>query len=93
MTTAPATIARRTGAIVLTTTAHRTSLWRGEAVFDTPVEIPRSANVGADVREGTRRIAERLERYIRARPEQWTVFSDVWPAPTASGERSGTMRR
>jgi KDO2-lipid IV(A) lauroyltransferase len=83
MTTAPATFARRTGATVLTCTTHRTGLWRGVAIIDPPVEIPHAQDVNTDVLEGTRRIIARLESYIRRDPEQWTVFSDIWPAPEA----------
>ncbi len=83
MTTGPATLARRTGAIVLTCVAYRSGLWQGRAIIDGPVEIPRTAEVAADVRQGTLAIIARLERYVRAAPEQWVVFSDNWPSAGA----------
>jgi KDO2-lipid IV(A) lauroyltransferase len=56
--------------------------WRdGErltATIEPPIELVPSGDRRADVREGVRRYAEILERYIRRAPEQWTVFEPVW---------------
>ena len=56
--------------------------WRdGEqltATIEPPIELVPSGDRRADVREGVRRYAEVLERYIRRAPEQWTVFEPVW---------------
>jgi lauroyl/myristoyl acyltransferase len=45
-----------------------------------PLDIPRTGDREADVREGVRRFAALLERYVRAHPEQWNVFEPVWGA-------------
>jgi lauroyl/myristoyl acyltransferase len=37
-----------------------------------------SGDRDADVRNGVQRFAEVFERYVRAHPEQWTVFQPIW---------------
>ena len=49
------------------------------ASFEPPLELESTGDRDADVREGMRRWARVLERYIRRAPEQWTVFERVWP--------------
>ncbi len=48
------------------------------ATFEPPLEIPKTGDRSADVREGVQRFARVLERYVRADPGHWTVFEDVW---------------
>jgi KDO2-lipid IV(A) lauroyltransferase len=48
------------------------------ATFEPALDIPHTGDREADVREGVRRFAAVLERYVRRAPEQWTVFEDVW---------------
>ena len=50
------------------------------ARLEEPLDIPRTGDREADVREGVRRFAARLELYVRAHPEQWNVFEPVWAA-------------
>lgn len=80
MTTAPAAIGLRTGALVLPALAYRTRSFTAVAQIQEPVEIPRTGDTVADIREGTLRILQRIEAFIRQHPEQWAVFSDIWPA-------------
>ncbi len=51
------------------------------ASFEPPLELTSSGEREADVREGVRRWANILERYVRRAPEQWTVFESVWARP------------
>jgi len=51
---------------------------RLSASFEPPLEIPQTGDRDADVREGVRRWAEVLERYVRKAPEQWAVFERFW---------------
>jgi KDO2-lipid IV(A) lauroyltransferase len=51
------------------------------ASFEPPLELTSSGDREADVREGVRRWANVLERYVRRAPEQWTVFEPVWARP------------
>lgn len=48
------------------------------ASFEPPLDIPRTGDREADLREGVRRWADVLERYVRRAPEQWAVFEPVW---------------
>jgi KDO2-lipid IV(A) lauroyltransferase len=80
LTTAPAALALRTGAVVLPSVAYRQALYRGAGYVGEPIEMPRTGDTEADVQEGSQRIVRCLESLIRAHPEQWTVFTDVWPS-------------
>lgn len=72
-------LAMRTGAALLPAFAGRDD--RGlVAYFEPPLEIPSTGDRDADVREGVRRFAAVLERYVARAPDQWTVFDDVWGA-------------
>lgn len=79
ISTAVATLSLRTGAVVLPAVAYRTRPFAGIGRIEAPVDLPRSGDAKRDVREGTLRILERFERMILERPEQWVLFSEVWP--------------
>jgi phosphatidylinositol dimannoside acyltransferase len=89
MTTAAATIARRTGAVVLPSVSYRTGLLGGVAEVGPPIEVPHTDDPTDDVRIGALNIIAYLETFIRAHPEQWVVFEAIWP-PT-SGTIVGTQ--
>ena len=78
VTTAAATLALRTNAVVLPAFAARTRLLEGNGRIEPAVEIPRTGNAREDVRVGTLRILARIEAFIREHPEQWAVFTDIW---------------
>lgn len=67
----------RTGAPLVPSFAGRTDGVL-TATFEPPLDIPRTGDREADVREGVQRFARVLERYVRNAPEQWTVFEDFW---------------
>lgn len=70
-------LALRTGAVLMPAFAHRDGdVLR--AVFEPELELSRTGDRDADVREGVRRWAGVLERHIRPAPEQWSVFEPVW---------------
>jgi Kdo2-lipid IVA lauroyltransferase/acyltransferase len=70
-------LAIRTGAALMPAFAHRDgNILR--AVFEPELELPRTGDRDADVREGVRRWAAVLEPHIRVAPEQWSVFEAVW---------------
>jgi KDO2-lipid IV(A) lauroyltransferase len=48
------------------------------AKIEEPLDIPRTGDREADVREGVRRFAALLQSYVARHPEQWTVFEPVW---------------
>ena len=70
-------LALRTGASLVPGFAYRDGR-KMRAVFEPALELPRTGDRAADVREGVRRWAEVLERHIREAPEQWSVFEAVW---------------
>jgi KDO2-lipid IV(A) lauroyltransferase len=74
---APVVLAIRTGAPLVPAFAGRRA-GRMTATFEPALDIPHTGDREADVREGVRRFAAVLERYVRRAPEQWTVFEDVW---------------
>ena len=79
VTTAAATLALRTNAVVLPAFAARSGLLTGEGRIEARVDLPRSGDTVEDVRVGTLRILARVEAFIREHADQWTVFSDIWP--------------
>src|SRR5437870_743464 len=70
-------LALRTGAALVPAFA-----WREKGLLfariEEPLELMSTGDRDADVRTGVRQFAARLERYIAAHPEQWTVFEPVW---------------
>src|SRR6202167_6230288 len=46
--------------------------------FEPPVELARSGDEEADVRENTQRFTSVIERYVRAHPEQWLWVHKRW---------------
>jgi KDO2-lipid IV(A) lauroyltransferase len=83
VTTAPATLARRTGAVLLPCTTHRTGLWRGWARICEPIQVAHTGNVDDDVETATREMLRRFEKAIVAAPDQWIAFSDLWTDETS----------
>lgn len=75
--TAHVAIALRTGAALVPAFALR-ERGRLRAYLASALELPRTGDHDADVREGTRRWAEVLERWIARAPEQWSIFQRVW---------------
>jgi phosphatidylinositol dimannoside acyltransferase len=70
-------LALRTGAALVPGFAHHDGNTL-RATFEPELELPRSGDRHADVREGVRRWARVLEKHIRSAPEQWSVFEPVW---------------
>jgi KDO2-lipid IV(A) lauroyltransferase len=70
-------LALRTGAVLMPAFAHRDGNTL-RAVFEPAIELARTGDRDADVRDGVRRWASVLERHIRPAPEQWSVFEAVW---------------
>lgn len=70
-------LAMRTGAALVPAFAWRE---RGAlyARIEEPLEIPETGDRESDIREGVRRFAAVLERYVARYPDQWTVFERFW---------------
>jgi KDO2-lipid IV(A) lauroyltransferase len=80
----PATLARATGTPLLPTfiiaDADRTNC---TFHVEAPIEVARTRDREADVREATERVVAVYERYVRTYPEQWFNFFDFWNPPAA----------
>lgn len=75
----PATVALRTGAPLLPTAVF----FRGDRHFAecrAPIPVEREGRFRDDVQRVTQLIANELERFIRAAPEQWHVLQPGWPS-------------
>jgi lauroyl/myristoyl acyltransferase len=70
-------LALRTGAALVAGFARRED---GQLVgrIEPEIELVRSPDHDADVREGVRRFAAVMERYIAEAPDQWSMFQRVW---------------
>jgi len=70
-------LALRAGAPVVPAFSGREN-GRFVASFEPPLDLVSTGDRAADVRDGVRKWAAVLERYISRAPEQWTVFERVW---------------
>lgn len=77
----PATLAARTGAIILPVVARRMPDGRFQASTEEPIRVTSSSP--AELQRATQAIADALSRVIGAAPEQWYSFKPMWPATAA----------
>ena len=71
-------LALHTGAALLPAFADRDAGGGLVARFEPELALPRTGDREADVREGMRRFLVLLEREIRRRPDEWSVFERLW---------------
>lgn len=74
----PATLARATQAPLLPVFMVRQGARGVSFHVEDPIEVRRSADRDADVREATARMVAVYERYVRRYPTQWFNFHDFW---------------
>jgi KDO2-lipid IV(A) lauroyltransferase len=79
LSSAPASIALRSGAVVLPAVTYRTRPFSGILRIDPPITLARTGDTAADVRNGMAQILALIEDMVRAAPQQWAIFTDVWP--------------
>ena len=77
----PATLAGKTGAVILPVAARRLPDGRVHASIDRPILV--ASTSPADVLRATQEIADALERVIAAAPDQWYSFKPMWPESAA----------
>ena len=70
-------LALRTNAALVPAFAYRDGS-RAALRFEPELELRRTDDHAADVREGVRRFAAIMERHLAGRPEEWIVFERVW---------------
>ena len=79
---APAYLAFKTGAPIMTGYVHRLpGLYRFEFFCDEPMFVRPSGDRLADIRNATIEINRRLESYIRQFPDQWLWMHRRWRTP------------
>jgi Kdo2-lipid IVA lauroyltransferase/acyltransferase len=74
----PATLALRTGAALVPVCLVRGAEGELRLVIEPEIEVARTGDIKADVRENTRRIAEWVEKTVRAFPDQWNWTNVRW---------------
>ena len=83
-TAAPAYLAFKTGAPILTGYARRLpGLYRFEIFCDEPMFVRPTGDRQADIRNATIEVNRRLESYVRQFPDQWLWMHRRWRTPPA----------
>jgi lauroyl/myristoyl acyltransferase len=83
----PATLAIRSGALLLPTATY----FRGDSGhgvrIEAPLEVERRGGLRDDVQRVTQDLAHHFEEMIRAAPEQWLMMQPIWPSDPSASER------
>jgi len=77
--TAPARLARITGAPIVFGLAVRKPNNRFEAYISPPIYADKERDAEEDVQLTTQRMLDEFERFVRLYPDQWYVFRDMFP--------------
>jgi KDO2-lipid IV(A) lauroyltransferase len=80
----PATLAGRSGALIVPLVTRRRPDGRIYATIDEPISV--ASTEPAEILRATQAIADALERVIAAAPEQWYSFKPMWPEAAAEAE-------
>jgi phosphatidylinositol dimannoside acyltransferase len=80
----PATLAARTGAVIVPVVARRRADGRYDPRMYEPIEVVDDSAAG--IARATQAIADALEAMIAEAPEQWYTFKPMWPATAAEAE-------
>ncbi len=80
----PATLAARTGAVIVPVLARRRPDGRYDPMMYEPIVVADTSD--ASVGRATQAIAAALEAMIAEAPEQWYTFKPMWPATAAEAE-------
>lgn len=79
----PATLALRTGAVLLPTAVYSGPGRHHTGVIMPPVSTERAGSLRSDVKRVTQALASDLETLIRRAPDQWYLFQPNWPSDRA----------
>jgi lauroyl/myristoyl acyltransferase len=74
----PAALARAAGVPLVPVFVFRDRRRTFRCAVRPPIEVPRTADKGADIALATRRFAAELEAAIRSHPHQWFCFRKLW---------------
>ncbi len=77
----PATLAAKTGSVIVPITIRRRTDGRFHAEAGEPIRV--ASTEPAELQRATQRLADALQATIAAAPEQWYSFKPIWPATAA----------
>jgi phosphatidylinositol dimannoside acyltransferase len=80
----PATLAARSGAVIVPVVARRRADGRYDPGMHEPIEVVDDSP--AEISRATQAIAEALEAMVAEAPEQWYTFKPMWPATAAEAD-------
>ncbi len=86
--TGPVEVALRTGAYLIPSFSFRRGVDKLEVYLEEHLELTRSGDLAADVRDNTLRLLARLEHHLRREPGQWMVLERVWEPEAASAREA-----
>lgn len=86
----PATIALRTGAVLVPSAVFVRPDGSHHAVMGAPIDTTRHGRLRDDVVRVTQELAHRMEGSIRQAPEQWHLLQPNWPSDLAAVGRAGS---
>ncbi|MGH9178110.1 MAG: phosphatidylinositol mannoside acyltransferase [Acidimicrobiales bacterium] len=90
----PATIALRTGAVLVPSAVYDRPDGGHHAVMGPPIDATRRGRLRDDVLRVTQELAHRMEDSIRQAPEQWHLLQPNWPSDRdAVGRTAGGVPR
>jgi KDO2-lipid IV(A) lauroyltransferase len=88
----PAVLQLRSGAAVIFVVSHPLGDGRHEVVFEGPLDVPDTGDRERDVLAFMQDLNDRLERHVRAHPEQWYWLHRRWKTrPPAEGAAPATV--
>lgn len=77
----PATLAAKTGSIIVPIVIRRTGEDRFHAEYREPIEV--ASTEPAELARATQQLAHSIEETIAAAPQQWYSFKPLWPETAA----------
>ncbi len=78
MPTGPVKLAMVTGSPIIPVFSVRTRVGRCRVFIDEPIDVQREPGPVSGEHPAMRRIAEAIERQVRAHPDQWAVYERAW---------------
>jgi KDO2-lipid IV(A) lauroyltransferase len=85
-------LALKTDAAIVVAGPHLDKRRRIMVRMSPPLEMVRTGDKDEDLQLNLRRVTSWLEKYIRAWPDQWAMFTPVWPEQPAKTIRQGSDR-
>ena len=89
----PATLALRTGAVLMAAAVYSGPGPSHSAVIRPPVDTGRQGSLRADVARVTQEVARELEGLIRRAPDQWHLFQPNWPSDPGFAPATGQVTK